>query len=73
MYNGFKNYETWNVALWLQNDERLYSLMRECESFAELRKTLRDEFCFIETPDRVALNDSALDTARLDELVQESK
>ncbi len=27
-YNGWTNYETWNVALWIQNDEGLY----ECGS-----------------------------------------
>jgi hypothetical protein len=73
MYNGWQNYETWNVALWLSNDEGLYSIMRECENFGEVRKILREEYCFIETPDRVALNDSGLDLVALDELVQESK
>ena len=28
-YNGWKNYETWNVALWLGNDEPLYRTARE--------------------------------------------
>lgn len=28
-YNGWKNYETWNVALWLGNDEGTYNLVRE--------------------------------------------
>ena len=28
-YNGWKNYETWNVNLWIENEERFYRL-REC-------------------------------------------
>ena len=24
-YNGYANYETWNVALWLLNDETIYN------------------------------------------------
>ena len=31
-YNGWKNYETWNVALWLGNDEGLY---RTAKDFAD--------------------------------------
>ena len=29
-YNGWKNWATWNVALWLGNDEGLYKIARGC-------------------------------------------
>ena len=28
-YNGWSNYETWNVALWIDNDKGTYNLVRE--------------------------------------------
>lgn len=28
-YNGYKNYETWNVSLWLDNDESNYGAVRQ--------------------------------------------
>ena len=34
-YNGWENYETWNVALWLQNDEGLYNLALECGTYED--------------------------------------
>jgi len=43
--NGWKNYETWNVALWLQNDEGLYltimdNLVHGITSWLPLRDTI---------------------------------
>jgi hypothetical protein len=35
-YNGWANYETWNVALWLQNEKILYDALRMyCASVIE--------------------------------------
>ena len=25
-YNGWENYETWNVALWINNDQGIYNI-----------------------------------------------
>jgi len=33
-YNGWANYETWNVALWIQNSEFLYNTAKACVEYA---------------------------------------
>jgi hypothetical protein len=33
-YNGWKNYETWNVALYLDNDEGTYLAVKEYVRYA---------------------------------------
>ena len=70
-YNGWKNHATWNVALWIGNDEGLYNFAIGCETYHDFVSQMRECFESIETPDRVAWNDSALDYERLDELIQE--
>jgi hypothetical protein len=69
-YNGWSNYETWNVALWLGNDEGLYNIARQHRDFASLRDDLR-ELGIVETDDGVSFNDSGLDIEELDDLIKE--
>ncbi len=69
-YNGWKNYETWNVALWIGNDEGLYGMAKEYKCYKDFAASLR-EFGTKETPDGVAYNDSGLDIDALDEMMEE--
>ena len=71
-YNGWANRQTWNVALWLNNDEGLYRLAQSVGSYADLVEHLREEGV-TETPDGVAYNDSGLDRVALDEVVTDAK
>ncbi len=78
-YNGWANYETWNVALWIGNDEGLYHMARDCRNyvqFVEMMRELGDECgdktgISRETPDGVAWNDSGLDIDELDTMINE--
>ena len=80
-YNGWKNWETWNVALWINNDEGLYNMALEFSSYKAFRESLRElgangdkaPAITYETPDGVAWNDSALDVPRLDEMLKENR
>ena len=74
-YNGWANYQTWNVALWIGNDEGLYSFAKEhkrsgYKSFVESLKELGGEIS-LQTPDGVAWNDSGLDIEELDEMMRD--
>jgi len=74
-YNGWKNYETWNVTLWIGNDEGLYNLAKEEKSYQAFKAALI-ECCegtaiAYETPDHVAWNDSGLDLEAIEEMIKE--
>lgn len=41
-YQGWRNFETWAVALWLDNDRGLYDLVREWAAEAKAESGKRD-------------------------------
>jgi len=41
-FNGHKNWNHWNVSLWIGNDEGLYNMAREC---IRQEKTRHDAAC----------------------------
>lgn len=71
-YNGWANWETWNVALWIGNDEGLYHEAKRFRAlgYSKFANYLR-ELQLTETPDGAAYNDSGLDTEALDEMLGE--
>ena len=81
-YNGYTNYETWNVALWLQNDEFLYNTARACVEYCGDNETPYEKFVrcmcdgivgrhLVKTPDGVLYNSSQINTDELNEMITE--
>ena len=80
-YNGWTNYETWNVALYINNE---YDLYRAACSYVSYCKELQLPVSYVDftenfrgqlgkmTPDGVSWTDfDSLDTAALDEMLTE--
>ena len=65
-YNGWTNYETWNVALWMDNDETSYQYALIAKAYDHYRnmKVYR-------TGDGISLWDSKLNIKELDEKIKE--
>ena len=84
-YNGWANYETWNVTLWIDNDEGMYGLVRDSleelldrngndwQSIPELeiRELVRDAFGSNKTPDGVSLMDPVLNWSEISDMLLE--
>lgn len=76
-YNGWANYQTWNVALWISNDEGLYLTALECKDYATFCARVEEAggnaSISYRTPDGVSWSDSALDIEELDEMIREMR
>lgn len=76
-YEGWANYQTWNVSLWIANDYWLYMNARNYSqkqgadaTYEGFVKQMPEEYGYL-TGDRVSWTDPTLDLHELDEFMQE--
>ena len=68
-YNGWADWTTWNVALWINNDECLHSIARECETYNEFLFEMQDMIGIMATPDGADWGEA--DLTEMQELISE--
>ena len=77
--NGWRNRETWNVALWIENDEGLYFLAVDYKDRCINRHCTPTYRCFIAwahligkcTPDGYRYDSARLDYRALSDMIKE--
>ena len=79
-YNGWANYETWNVALWYNNDEAIYDAIfdaikhNDIVTADEAREIIQDVFLsynMTATPDGVKITDAKINWGEIAEDLKE--
>ena len=72
-FKGWANHATWNVALWIGNEQSLYSLTKKIAAdggnYRDLADVLIHIFGKTRTPDGVSFTDPALDLQELNDFV----
>jgi hypothetical protein len=69
-FNGWANWETWNVALWIANDESIYHAATDCTSYQQLVKMLW-ECGSKETPDGCRWDDPKIDGLAINAMISD--
>lgn len=74
-FNGWANYETWNVSLWINNEEAIYTSALHFLEKYQGETPYKDFISFAqltgETPDGVAFASSKLDYIELNQMMKE--
>ena len=68
-YNGWADWTTWNVALWINNDQGFYSIAKECQNYADFLYEMQAMIGSFATPDGADWGEANID--ELNELIEE--
>ena len=50
-YNGWTDWTTWNVALWIRNDQTYYNIATECKDYMDFLYEMQAMIGSFATPD----------------------
>ena len=68
--NGWSNWETWNVALWIQNDYMFYGIAAVCGDYREFLDAIADTDVGLTTTDGVPWFSSAINHAEINSMIE---
>ena len=68
-YNGWHDWTTWNVALWINNDQTFYSIAKECKNYADFLYEMQAMIGSFATPDGADWGEANIE--ELNELIEE--
>lgn len=69
-YNGWKNYETWAVAVAIANDPDFYALALKCKTYQDFLDGQWTNFTSKDEDTSVSFSDKRVDRKAIEELMQ---
>ena len=69
-YNGWSDWTTWNVALWINNDECFYNIAKECKNYADFLYEMQAMIGSFATPDGADWGEANIE--EMNEVIMES-
>ena len=68
-YNGWADWTTWNVALWINNAQGFYSIAKECKNYADFLYETQAMIGSFATPDGADWGEANI--GEMNELIEE--
>ena len=68
-YNGWHDWTTWNVALWINNDEGFYNIAKDCKDYMDFLFEMQSMIGSFATPDGADWGEANIE--EMNELVKE--